>query len=57
MTNADTGAWVHGPPGSTPLDPNEAEGLLPSHITTQSERNAWEQLNGDLTPLLAFVRR
>lgn len=45
VKNAGTGAWAHGPPGSTPLDPDEAEGLLPSHITTQSELNAWEQLN------------
>jgi Fic-DOC domain mobile mystery protein B len=38
-------AWADGPPGSTPLDPDEAEGLLPSHIATQAELNAWEQLN------------
>jgi len=38
-------AWEDGPPGSTPLDADDAEGLLPAHITTQTELNAWEQLN------------
>lgn len=33
------------PPGATPLDPDEAFGLIPSHIRTQSELNEWEQLN------------
>lgn len=32
-------------PGQTPLDPDEKEGLIPKHITTQGELNAWEQLN------------
>lgn len=32
-------------PGATPLDPNEVEGLLPSHITTQEELNEFEQDN------------
>lgn len=32
-------------PGATPLDPNEADGLLPSHITTQEQLNEWEQAN------------
>jgi len=31
--------------GTTPLDINEIEGLIPSHITTQSELNEWEQTN------------
>lgn len=31
--------------GSTPLDPDEAEGLLPEQIRTQTELNAWEALN------------
>jgi Fic-DOC domain mobile mystery protein B len=35
----------HYPPGATPLDPDEAAGLLPSHITTQGDLNAWEQTN------------
>ena len=33
------------PPGATPLDADEAAGLLPEHITTQGELNEWEQLN------------
>jgi len=33
------------PPGATPLDPDEAAGLMPSHITTQGDLNAWEQVN------------
>lgn len=33
------------PPGATPLDPDEAAGLVPTHITTQSDLNAWEQTN------------
>ena len=33
------------PPGATPLDPNEIEGLIPDYITTQSELNILEQQN------------
>lgn len=33
------------PPGVTPIDPDEVEGLLLSHITNQSELNRWEQDN------------
>jgi len=32
-------------PGSTPLDADEVEGLIPKHISTQQELNAWEQDN------------
>ena len=31
--------------GATPLDPDEAAGLVPTHITTQHDLNAWEQAN------------
>lgn len=31
--------------GATPLDPDEAEGLIPSHIGTREELNEWEQAN------------
>ena len=31
--------------GATPLDPDEAEGLIPSHVRTQSQLNIWEQNN------------
>lgn len=33
------------PPGATPLDPDEAEGLIPTHIVTHSDLNEWEQSN------------
>lgn len=33
------------PPGATPLDPDEMDGLKPDHITTQGELNEWEQNN------------
>jgi Fic-DOC domain mobile mystery protein B len=32
-------------PGATPLDPDEAAGLLPSHITNHSQLNEWEMVN------------
>lgn len=33
------------PKGATPLGPDEAEGLLLTHITTREELNRWEQEN------------
>jgi Fic-DOC domain mobile mystery protein B len=33
------------PLGATPLDPDEINGLIPSHITTQSQLNEWEAAN------------
>ncbi|MCX6543854.1 MAG: mobile mystery protein B [Acidobacteria bacterium] len=33
------------PPGATPLDPNEAEGLISDYITTQGELNTLEREN------------
>lgn len=33
------------PPGATPLDPDEAAGLLPSHIATHGQLNEWEMAN------------
>lgn len=33
------------PPGATPLDPDEAAGLIPTHITTQEQLNEWELAN------------
>lgn len=32
-------------PEATPLDPDEAAGLIPTHITTQGDLNEWEQAN------------
>lgn len=31
--------------GATPLDPDEAVGLIPTHITTRGQLDAWEQAN------------
>lgn len=33
------------PAGATPIDPDEAAGLIPSHITLQRELNEWEETN------------
>jgi len=33
------------PDGATPIDPDEASGLILTHITTQGELNRWEQDN------------
>jgi Fic-DOC domain mobile mystery protein B len=33
------------PEGATPIDPDEQEGLLLTHITTREELNRWEQEN------------
>jgi Fic-DOC domain mobile mystery protein B len=32
-------------PGATPLDPDEAAGLLPKHIADKGQLNQWEQAN------------
>lgn len=32
-------------PGATPLDPDEAAGLIPRHISTQGQLNEWELAN------------
>ncbi|MFL5576341.1 MAG: mobile mystery protein B [Gemmatimonadaceae bacterium] len=57
MSRTSTPAWAEGPADSTPLDPDEAEGLLPSHISTQGELNAWEQLNIARADAWAISRR
>lgn len=33
------------PPGATPIDPDEADGLILDHITTRGELDRWEQEN------------
>ncbi len=43
--------------GQTPLDPDEAEGLLPSHLATQEELNAWEAQNIERARAWARARR
>jgi Fic-DOC domain mobile mystery protein B len=37
--------WEPEPAGASPLDPDDAGGLLPDHIATRAELNAWEQAN------------
>lgn len=33
------------PPGATPIDPDEAHGLIPAHLTVQRELNEYEEAN------------
>ncbi len=33
------------PDAATPLDPDEVDGLIPTHITTRAELDRWEQRN------------
>jgi fido (protein-threonine AMPylation protein) len=44
------------PEGAIPLDPDEAEGLLLSHITTRAELDRWEQDNIAEAEVWAFRR-
>ena len=41
------------PEGATPLNPNEIEGLIPTHITTKAELDRWEQDN--INEALAWI--
>lgn len=43
--------------GATPIDPNEADGLIPKHLQTQSELNAFEHLNISLAMPWAFSQK
>lgn len=45
------------PEGATPLDPDEAEGLLLPHITNRSELDRWEQDNIAEAGAWAFRRK
>lgn len=45
------------PPGATPIDPDEAEGLLLSHITNRTELDRWEQDNIKEAEVWAFRRK
>lgn len=45
------------PPGATPLDPDEIQGLLPSHITLQHQLNDFEQANIGQAREWAYTRR
>lgn len=44
------------PPGATPLDPDDAAGLIPPHITTQGQLNEWEFQNVTEGRTWAFSR-
>lgn len=44
-------------PGATPLDPDEAAGLIPKHIATQAELNAWEEANIVIADTWAFKQK
>jgi Fic-DOC domain mobile mystery protein B len=43
------------PDGATPLEPGEAEDLLPTHIHTRTQLNLWEQEN--ILEAVSWVRR
>lgn len=45
------------PPGATPLDPDEAAGLIPSHIANHAQLNEWEMVNIIEGERWAFGRR
>ena len=45
------------PPGATPLDPDEIQGLLPDHITLQSQLNEFEEANIGQAREWAYTRR
>ncbi|MEX0892487.1 MAG: mobile mystery protein B, partial [Gemmatimonadota bacterium] len=42
------------PPGASPIDADEAEGLLPGHLTTRANLNEWEQAN--IAAAAAWIR-
>ena len=44
MVRAQSMQFIY-PNGATPLDPDEAAGLLPSHIAFQADLNDWEKTN------------
>ena len=43
------------PAGATPLDGEELEGLLPTHLVNRSQLNEWEQQNIEAALLLRFT--
>lgn len=45
------------PPGATPLDPDEAAGLIPMHIATHAQLNEWEMANIVDGEAWAFARK
>lgn len=51
------GINLHYAPGATPLDPDEAQGLIPSHIVNQAQLNEWEMQNIVSGERWAYARR
>jgi Fic-DOC domain mobile mystery protein B len=45
------------PPGATPIDPDEASGLIPAHVRLQAELNEYEETNILAASEWAFSRR
>jgi Fic-DOC domain mobile mystery protein B len=45
------------PPGATPIDPDEAAGLIPKHLTLQRELNEYEESNILVAVEWLFARR
>ena len=45
------------PPGATPIDADEAAGLIPSHLTLQRELNEFEEANILLATEWLLARR
>lgn len=48
---------ANAPHGATPIEPDEAHALIPSHVTTQAELNEWEHANIVEGERWAFTRR
>jgi Fic-DOC domain mobile mystery protein B len=51
------GIVFHYPSGATPLDADEAAALIPAHIATQGQLNAWESENISEADDWAFSRK
>lgn len=45
----------HYPRGATPLNPDEIDGLIPTHITTRAELDRWEQ--GNINEALLWLQK
>jgi Fic-DOC domain mobile mystery protein B len=51
------GLKIEYPVGATPLDPDDAAALVPSHLTTREQLNDWEMLNVRKGEDWAFSKR
>ena len=43
------------PSGATPLDANELDGLIPTHLVNRRQLNEWEQQNQKVAPVDRIV--